>query len=111
MEPALLSSGVARAILWETNEMPEAGGGVHTWTPAHGHEALADIEPLVHLLGMHSRRHPELWTRVHEAEAALRGGDDRSMAAGLGSFLRMTDDLSRLGEILTQHPTADVIAT
>ena len=65
----------------------------------------------MHLLGLHSRHHPELWTRVHEVEAALRGADDRSMAAELGPFLHMTDDLSRLAEILTQHPTADVVAT
>jgi hypothetical protein len=104
-------AGVAREILWETNEMAEAGGVVHTWTPAHGREALTDIEPLVHLLGLHSRQHPELWTRVHEVEAALRGADDRSMAAGLLPFLHLTDDSSRLANILTQHPTADVVAT
>src|SRR5260370_10837289 len=91
--------------------MPEAGGVVHTWTPAHGREDLADIEPLVHLVGLHSRHHPELWTRVHEVEAALRGADDRSMATGLRPFLQMTDDLSRLAEILTRHPTADVVMT
>ena len=104
-------AGVAREILWETNMMPGAGGVVHTWTPAHGHEALADIEPLVHLLGLHSRRHPELWTRVREVEAALRGADDRSIAAGLWPFLQMTDDLSRLAAILAQHPTADMVMT
>jgi len=104
-------AGVAREILWETNEMPEVGGVVHTWTPAHGREALADIEPLVHLLGLHSRHHPELWTRVHEVEAALRGADDRSMSAGMWPFLHLSDDLSRLAEILTPHPTADVVAT
>jgi hypothetical protein len=104
-------AGVAREILWETNAMPEAGGVVHTWTPAHGLEALEDIEPLVHLLGLHSRHHPELWARVHEVEAALRGADDRSITAGMQSFMRMTDDLSRLAAILMRHPTADVVAT
>ncbi len=104
-------AGVAREIRWETNEMPEAGEVVHTWTPAHAHEALTDIEPLVQLLGLHSRHHPELWARVHEVEETLRGADDHSTAAGLRSFLQMSDDLSRLGEILARHPTADVIMT
>ncbi len=104
-------AGVAREILWETNEMPRAGKVVYTWTPAHGVEALEDIEPLVHLLGMHSRHHPELWTRVHEVGAALRGADNRSMTGGMWPFLHMTDDLSRLAEILMRHPTADVIMT
>jgi hypothetical protein len=104
-------AGVAHEILWKTNEMPEAGGIVHTWTPAHAHEALADIEPLVHLLGLHSRLHPELWTRVHEVEASLRGPDDHSIMAGWRPFLQITADLSRLGCILTRHPNADVIMT
>ncbi len=104
-------AGVAREILWETNEMPEAGGIVHTWTPAHGREALEDIEPLVQLLGVHSRHHPELWTRLHEVEATLRGTNDLGMPAGMWPFLQLSEDSSRLAEILNQHPTADVVAT
>lgn len=104
-------AGVAREILWKTNEMPKAGDVVHTWTPAHGREAMADIEPLVHLLGLHARHHPELWTRVHAIEEALRGPDDPSMLAGMRPFVRLTDALSRLGEIAKNHPTADVVVT
>ena len=91
--------------------MPKVGEVVHTWTPAHGREALADIVPLIHLLGLHSRHHPELWTRVHEVEAALRGPDDRSMLAGLRPFQQMVDDSSRLAEIAKEHPMADVVVT
>jgi hypothetical protein len=102
-------AGVAREILWETNEKPNVGEVVHTWTPAHGREALADIVPLIHLLGLHSRHHPELWTRVHEVEAALRGPDDRSMLAGLRPFQQMVDDSFRLAEIAKEHPMADAV--
>ncbi len=104
-------AGVAREILWHTNEMPEVGEVVHTWTPAHGREALADIQPLVHLLGLHARHHPELWTRVHAVEEALRGPDDPNTLAGMRPFLRLTDALSRLGEIAKVHPTADLVVT
>ena len=104
-------AGVAREILWETDEMPKAGEVVHTWTPAHGREALADIEPLVDLLGMHARHHPELWTRMHAVEEALRGSDDRSMLTGLRSFDRMIDATSRLAEMARNHPVADAVVT
>jgi hypothetical protein len=104
-------AGVAREILWETNEKPRVGEVVHTWTPAHGLEALVDIVPLIRLLGLHSRHHPELWIRVHEVEAALRGRDDRSMLAGLRHFQQMIDDSFRLAEIAKEHPTADVVVT
>jgi len=104
-------AGVAREILWETNEMPEVGEVVHTWTPAHGREALADIEPLVHLLGLHAQHHPELWTRVHAVEEALRGLDDTSGLARMRSLLRWTDAMSRLAEIAKEHPNADVVVT
>jgi hypothetical protein len=104
-------AGVARDILWETNEIPKVGEVVHTWTPAHGREALADIEPLVHLLGLHARHHPELWTAVHAAVEALRGPDDCSMLAGLRPFQTIFDAMSRLGEIAKKHPTADVVVT
>jgi hypothetical protein len=104
-------AGVAREILWEPNEMPKVGEIVHTWTPSHGREALADIGPLVHLLGLHARHHPELWTAVHAAEDALRGSDDRSVLAGCWPFQNMFDAMSRLGEIAKKHPTADVVVT
>lgn len=104
-------AGVAREILWETNEMPKDGEVVHTWTPAHGREALADIEPLVRLLGLHSRHHPELWTRVHAVEEALRGPDDPSILARVRTFMQMTDAMSRLDEIAKENPTADVVVT
>jgi hypothetical protein len=100
-------AGVAREILWETNRMPAVGQAVHTWTPAHGQVALADIEPLVELLGLHCRRHPELWSRVHAVEEALRGRDSSSMLAGLEPLHRMTDVMSRLSDLAKGHPTAD----
>jgi hypothetical protein len=103
-------AGVDHEILWETNRMPAVGQAVHTWTPAHGQVALADIEPLVELLGLHCRRHPELWSRVHAAEEALRGRDSSSMLAGLGPFQRMTDVMSRLSDLAKGHPTADSVA-
>ena len=104
-------AGVAREIVWETDQMPQAGAVVHSWRPIHGREALADIEPLVHLLGLHTRNHPELWTRVHAVEQALRGPNDASMLAGLQPFLRMSDVLSRLSEVAREHPTADAVVT
>ena len=104
-------AGVAREILWEKNEIPEFGDVVHSWTTAHGREALADIEPLVHLLGLYARRHPELWTRIHAVEEALRGPDDSSMLAGLRPILQTTDAMSRLAQIIKEHPTADVVVT
>ena|GEM_PF-1400598 len=104
-------AGVAREILWKTNEMPKAGDVVHTWTPARGREAVADIEPLVHLLGLHVRHHPELWTRVHAVEEALRGPDDPGMLAGMRPFEHLTDAGARLGEIARNHPTADAVMT
>jgi hypothetical protein len=104
-------AGVARQILWETNEMPEVGQVVHTWTPARGQVALADIEPLVELLGLHCRRHPELWSRVHAVEEALRGRNDSDMMAGLRPFQRMSDAMSRLSDIIKEHPTADLVVT
>jgi hypothetical protein len=104
-------AGVAREILWETDEKPKEGEVVHTWTPARGREALADILPLIDLIGMHSRNHPELWSRVHDVEAALRGPDDRSMLAGMRPFQQIIDDSSRLAAIARDHPTADVVVT
>jgi hypothetical protein len=104
-------AGVAREILWETNKMPEVGQVVHTWTPAHGQVALADIEPLVDLLGLYSRRHPELCSRLHAIEEALHGRDDSGMLAGLRPFQRMTDAMSRLSDIAKEHPTADLVVT
>jgi hypothetical protein len=105
-------AGVAREILWETNMMPEVGQAVHPWTPAHGQVVLADIEPLVELLGLHCRRHPELWSRVHAIEEALGGRDNSSsMLAGLGSFRGMIDPMSRLSDIVKEHPTADLVVT
>ncbi|MFO0823780.1 MAG: hypothetical protein U0792_11790 [Gemmataceae bacterium] len=104
-------AGVAREILWETNRMPEVGQAVHTWTPAHGQVALADIEPLVELLGLHCRRHPELWSRVHAAEEALRGQDNSNMLAGLEPFQRMSVALSRLTDLVKGHRTADGVMT
>ena len=104
-------AGVAREILWETNERPKVGEVLHTWTPDHGWDALADIEPLVHLLGLHAKHYPELWTRVHAVEETLRGPDDPSTLAGMQTFLRMTDAHSRLGEIANQHSAADVVVT
>ena len=89
----------------------KAGEVVHTWTPAHGREALADIVPLIQLLGLHSRHHPELWTRVHEVEAVLRGLDERGILAGLRPFQQMIDNSSRLAEIAKDHPIADVVVT
>ena len=68
--------------------MPREGDVVHTWSAALGREALADIEPLVHLIGLYARHHPELWTRVHAVEDALRGPDDPSMLAGMRAFQR-----------------------
>ncbi len=106
-----LSAGVAREILWETNKMPTEGSVVHTWSPALGREALADIEPLVHLIGLYARHHPELWTRVHAVEDALRGPDDPSMLAGMRPFQRLTDAPSRLAAIARNHPTADAVVT
>lgn len=104
-------AGVAREILWETNQTPEIGEIIHTWTPAHGREALSDIEPLVQLLGMHARHHPEFWTRVHEIEEALRGPNDSGPLTGIRSFLRLTDVMSRLAEIAEKHPIADTVVT
>jgi hypothetical protein len=100
-------AGVAREIVWETDQMPQAGDVVHSWTPTHGREAIADIEPLVHLLGLHARNHPELWTRVHAVEQALRGPNDTGMLAGLQPFLRMSDVMFRLSEVAKEHPEAD----
>ncbi len=102
-------AGVAREILWETNRMPEVGQVVHTWTPTHGQIALAEIAPLVELLGLHCRRHPELWSRVHAVEEMLRGRDNSSMLAGLGPYQRMFDATSRLSDIAKEHPTADAV--
>lgn len=104
-------AGVALEILWDPNEMPKAGDVVHTWTPARGREALADIAPLVHLLGLHARHHPELWARVHAVEDALRGPDDRGMMAGMRPLLRLTEASSRLADVIEKHPVADVVAT
>jgi hypothetical protein len=104
-------AGVAREILWETNKMPTEGGVVHTWSPALGREALADIEPLVHLIGLYARHHPELWTRVHAVEDALRGPDDPGMLAGMRPFQHLTDATFRLAEIARNHPTADAVVT
>lgn len=104
-------AGVAREIAWETNAMPEARDVVHSWTPIRGREALADIEPLVHLLGLHARQHPELWNRMHAVEKALRGPEDQSVLAGLQPFLHMSDALSRLAEVAKSHPTADAVLT
>ncbi|MCB9684956.1 MAG: hypothetical protein H6738_15435 [Alphaproteobacteria bacterium] len=104
-------AGVARRITWETGAAPEAAEVVHSWTPAHGREALADIEPLVHLLGLHARNHPELWTKVHAVEQALRGSDDRGMFAGLRPFMQQSDAMTRLAEVIEAHPTADAVVT
>jgi len=104
-------AGVAREIVWETNMMPEEGEVLHTWSPAHGQEALADIEPLVHLIGLHAQLHPELWTRLHKVEEALRGPNDPSMMGGLRPLQQLTDATSRLGLIIKNHPTADVVFT
>lgn len=104
-------AGVAREIKWETNKMPVDGEVIHTWSPARGREALADIEPLVHLIGLHALRHPELWTRVHAVEETLRGPNDPNMMAGMRPVQQLFDALSRLGVILRNHPTADAVAT
>jgi hypothetical protein len=104
-------AGVAREIVWDTNKKPEVGQIIHTWTPALGHAALADIEPLVELLGLHCRRHPELWSRVHAVEEALRGGGDSDMLASMRDIQRMTDTMSRLSDIVKEHPTADLVVT
>jgi hypothetical protein len=103
-------AGVAREILWEANEMPAVGEVVHSWTPHHGREALADIEPLVHLLGLHARHHPELWSRVQAIESTLRGPDS-SGVGGMWSAMRTFDEMHRLGEIANEHPTADAVVT
>lgn len=102
-------AGVAREILWETNEMPKVGDVVHTWTPAHGRAALADIEPLVRLLGLHARHHPELWTAVHAAEKTLHGRDELGIRAGLRHDLEI-EAMFRLADIAKEHPTADMVA-
>lgn len=104
-------AGVAREITWETNATPEGGDVLHSWTPVRGREALADIEPLIHLLGLHARQHPELWARMHAVEAALRGPDDQSILAGIRPVLQMSDALSRLAEVAKAHPTADAVLT
>jgi len=105
-------AGVAREILWDTNEAPKFGEVVLTWNPTHGREALADIRPLVHLVGLHARHHPELWAHVHAIEDSLRGPiNDNSMTTAMRPFQLLMDASSRLAAIVKAHPTADVVVT
>lgn len=104
-------AGVAREIVWDPNEMPEVGKVVHTWTPDRGREALADIEPLVHLIGLHARQHPELWARVYEIKDALRGPDDHFKSTRMRDFERLADEMFGLSAIVKAHPTADAVVT
>jgi hypothetical protein len=104
-------AGVAREIKWETNSLPVEGEIVHVWSPEHAREALADIEPLVHLIGLHSRYHPELWTRVHAMEASLRGPDESGVFASRNPYEQLFAILPRLRVLLEKHPTADAVVT
>lgn len=103
-------AGVAREIRWETGELPTEGDEVHAWTPSRGRAAVEDIAPLVRLLGLHARHHPELRGPVQSIVHALAGGATAGFLKPFEMITDATSTLDLLRAALEARPEADIAA-
>lgn len=105
-------SGIARQIVWETNQVPRENGTSYLWNPERAREALDDFVPFMPILVVAAGSNAELRSPALEIMAWLRSHGVEPDPGGIwATTIDHAEADDRLRKALDAHPEADIACT